>query len=658
MKVLKSRISLKYKIALPFILLVLIVMATVTYFFTIRELGVRVKEVELRMERLANNIASIRSVGTNDWSIYQTVIDNQIRLNPDLVYIAILDEKESIKVHALNLDWLDLGVLTDLSDARQVAVIRQLMEGQIAEESRKDFASKSVNIIIGGRDSGTVRVGFSLVDLNDEMRENLYRNLRMGLIFLILAVLMAFFLSDRIIKPLQKLTKAMLKIPAGDLDHEIDIESNDEIGEMAETFNYVIHGLREKKVIEDFSRDLGTNMELRTVCRMIRKQITTALNADVGIILLRDQDKKFDFHLVDVDQEETSGEAGLVCDQDLYNQLREDPIHVIPLRKLRHLDRFYNQLISQFKLLDSAVLVPMMMDSACLGLFILQRNDTKQEFSENEKYFLRTLIQQGVLAIENALLMEEQAEKERMKRELEIARSVQQSLLPVDMPQIPYVDIHGCCLPATEIGGDYFDFFALDHDRLGIVIADVTGKGASAAFYMAVVKGLMLSLTHQTDSPKALLCELNRRLWNQMDRKIFITMIYGVLDPGQKRLVFSRAGHNGLMVKKSDEKNIVCLAPKGIGLGLESGPVFDKTIEEELILLNRNDRILLFTDGAFEARNANADDFGESRLMEIFNLTEDLSAGAYNKQIMESISQFSGQTEPHDDITLITLRML
>ncbi|NQT26610.1 SpoIIE family protein phosphatase [candidate division KSB1 bacterium] len=636
-------------------LLVLIVMATVTYFFTIRELGLRVDQMEERMERLANNIASIRSVETDDWSIYQTVIDNQIRLNRELVYIAILDENENIKAHALNVDWVDLGTDTELTTARQAAVIRRLMEGQIAEESQRDFASKSVNIMMSGRDSGTVRVGFSLVDLNNDMLENLYRNLRLGLIFLILAILMSLFLSDRIIKPLQKLTKAMLKIPAGDLDSEIHIESNDEIGEMAETFNFVVHGLREKKVIENFSRDLGTNMDLKTVCRMIRDQITTALQADTGILLLRDQDKEFDFHLIDVDHDESSTESPLVCDEELLKTLLDDPIHVIPLRKLKEVENFYTTLKTRFKLTDSAVLVPMMMQDACLGLFILQR---KEDITENEKYFLRTLIQQGMMAIENALLLEEQAEKERLKRELEIARTMQQSLLPIQMPQIKNVDLHGCCLPAAEIGGDYFDFFELENGKLGIVIADVTGKGASAAFYMAVVKGLMLSLSRSQHSPAQLLSELNRRLWNQMDRKIFITMIYCILDPEKRRFIFSRAGHNGLMVKTADKEDVYCLSPRGIGLGLESGPIFDDTIEEEEIQLNKGDRILLFTDGAFETRNCDADEFGESRLMEIFTVSEGMNAAGYNSRILESISAFSEQSEPHDDITLITLKIL
>lgn len=651
----KRKFSLKYKIAFAFMLLVVIVMATVTYFFTIRELGLRVNEVELRMERLANNIASIRAVETEDWSIYQTVIDNQIRLNPDVVYIAILDENEILQAHSLNPEWIDLDGALPLSPARQAAVVRQLMQGRIAEESRRDFASKSVNIMMGGRDSGTVRVGFSLIELNNDMLENLHRNLRLGLIFLVLAVLMSYVISGRIIKPLQKLTGAMRGIPAGELDQEMHIGSNDEIGEMAETFNFVVHGLREKKVIEDFSRDLGSGMDLKAVCRMIRDRIIAALQADSGILLIRDRDKPIDFHLIEIDRNTAPGDAPLICDASLYRILSAKRNRVIELAELNALDRFYPVMKSRFQLHDSAVLAPMLMQDACLGIFVLQRRTV---FDANEKYFLHTLIQQGVLAIENALLLEEQAEKERLKRELEIARSVQQSLLPHGMPHVRGADIHGCCVPAAEIGGDYFDFFELEDGKLGMVIADVTGKGASAAFYMAVVKGLMLSLSRLLRSPKTLLCEINRRLWNQMDRKIFITMIYGIFDPADRRYVFSRAGHNGVIVKSEEKGGVFGLAPKGIGLGLESGPIFDKTIEEEEIRLQSGDSILLFTDGAFEARNREEEEFGEQRLMACFEGAEGLNAAACNTALLKSISAFSKETVPHDDITLITLRIL
>ena len=143
------------------------------------------------------------------------------------------------------------------------------------------------------------------------------------------------------------------------------------------------------------------------------------------------------------------------------------------------------------------------------------------------------------MAIENALLLNELTEQERLKRELEIARTVQNSLLPQSNPEISGLDIDGLCIPATEIGGDYFDFFPLDNHTLGIAIADVTGKGTSAAFYMAVVKGIMLSLTPIFSSPQQLLSELNRRLYGTMERKIFVTMIYGIFDIKKNKLTLT-----------------------------------------------------------------------------------------------------------------------
>jgi serine phosphatase RsbU (regulator of sigma subunit)/HAMP domain-containing protein len=650
----KHRFSLKYKIAFTFMLLVVIVMATVTYLFTIRELGLRVNQVELRMERLANNLASIRSVETEDWSIYQTIIDNQIRLNPDVVYIAILNEEERLQAHTLNADWVDLGISAELSPSRQASVVRQLMEGRVAEESQRDFASKSVNIMMGGRDSGSVRVGFSLVDLNNEMLENLYRNLRLGLIFLILAVLMSLFLSDRIIKPLQKLTKAMLKIPAGELDQEMLIRSHDEIGEMARTFNWMVLGLREKKVIEDFTRELGGGLELKTLCCMIRDRIGQALDAEEAILLLRDKNQDCDFYLTDV------GESGpekldVHCSPAVYRSFQADP-EPRPLASLAAFPEFHEEIKSRFFLSDRALLFPMHIKGDCLGLFILQARE-KRPVDAHQKAFLSTLVAQGVMAIENALLMQDLTEKERLKREIEIARSVQQKLLPGQNPDVKGLEIDGRCVSAVEVGGDYFDFFELDGSKTGIVIADVTGKGTSAAFYMAMIKGLMLSLAAVYASPKKLLTEINRRLWGRMERKIFVTMIYAVYDPKARTLVYARAGHNGLMIRKRKTGENLCLAPKGIGLGLEEGSLFNQSIEEETIKVDSGDRLLFYTDGAFEARNLKDEEFGEARLLDIFGDSESKTAAQINESILAAVADFTTGALPHDDITLIAINV-
>ncbi len=166
-------------------------------------------------------------------------------------------------------------------------------------------------------------------------------------------------------------------------------------------------------------------------------------------------------------------------------------------------------------------------------------------------------------------LLRQSAEKERLEEELRIARSIQMSLLPKDRITIPGLSIAALCLPATEVGGDYYDFLPMDEDRVAMLIADVSGKGTSAALYMAELKGLMLSLAIIYDSSRKLLVEANKILSENLDSRSFITMAYAVIDMKNRTMTYARAGHSPIFQVspngKGDRARV--LAPDGLGLG-------------------------------------------------------------------------------------------
>ena len=145
-------------------------------------------------------------------------------------------------------------------------------------------------------------------------------------------------------------------------------------------------------------------------------------------------------------------------------------------------------------------------------------------------------------------LLHVQREKQRLDDELRIAREIQKSLLPVQPPAIAGLSIADLCEPAREVGGDYYDFFELGPRQLGVLIADVSGKGTSAALYMAELKGLMLALSHTERSPRRLLIDVNRLLADHLDNRSFITMTYAVIDLDAGTLTCARAGHTPLIV--------------------------------------------------------------------------------------------------------------
>jgi sigma-B regulation protein RsbU (phosphoserine phosphatase) len=254
-------------------------------------------------------------------------------------------------------------------------------------------------------------------------------------------------------------------------------------------------------------------------------------------------------------------------------------------------------------------------------------------------------------------LLREQAEKERLEEELRIARQIQMSLLPQDTVGLPGLRIAALCLPAAEVGGDYYDLLPLSDTRMGVLVADVSGKGTSAALYMAELKGLVLSLSRIHDSPARLLAEANRILAANMDSRSFITMTYAVVDTAARTLRYARAGHNPLIRLEAATGRTHVLAPQGIGLGMDRGDRFEEVLEEAEVKLAQGDVFLFFTDGLSEAMNAQAELFGEQRLRDVIEQAEALGTDDLKDRILDSVRDFVGGAAQHDDMTMVILKV-
>jgi len=189
-------------------------------------------------------------------------------------------------------------------------------------------------------------------------------------------------------------------------------------------------------------------------------------------------------------------------------------------------------------------------------------------------------------------------------------------------------------------------------------VADVSGKGTSAALYMAELKGLVLSLSRICDSPARLLSEANRILSANMDARSFVTMTYAVVDTAARRMRYARAGHNPLIHLEARTGRTHVLAPAGLGLGLDSGARFDKILEERELPLEPGDFFLFFTDGLSEAMNPTAELFGEGRLRRILEDAGGLGSDELKERILEEVRGFVAGAAQHDDMTLVVLKVV
>ncbi len=247
-------------------------------------------------------------------------------------------------------------------------------------------------------------------------------------------------------------------------------------------------------------------------------------------------------------------------------------------------------------------------------------------------------------------------ERQRMQRELEIARDVQMSFLPVKDPLFQNLDIAGKCIPANEVGGDYYDYVVLDKNRLGIIIGDVSGKGTQAAFYMTLAKGFVKALSKTVDSPSEFLIKINELFFENVERGTFISMIYGIFDVDARTLTFSRAGHNPVIAKHSGKKEIELLNPVGLALGLEKGKIFNSTIKEIKVDLHPGDTFVFYTDGFTEAMNKYKLEFTEERLTETILKSIDLSANDILEKTIGDVKTFIGKAMQHDDMTMVVVK--
>jgi sigma-B regulation protein RsbU (phosphoserine phosphatase) len=255
-------------------------------------------------------------------------------------------------------------------------------------------------------------------------------------------------------------------------------------------------------------------------------------------------------------------------------------------------------------------------------------------------------------------LLVQAAEKKRLEEELRIARGIQMSLLPHGTLEIPGISVSAVCVPAREVGGDYYDLLRLDDHRLGLLVADVAGKGTSAALYMAELKGLMLSLSRIHASPRALLVEANQIVSEHLDNRSFITMIYAVVDVKRRTLTYARAGHTPLVYIPAGEAMARVLAPDGLVLGLrvDQEGLFERLLVEQTVAFDDGDLFVLFTDGISEAMNAADDCFGEQRLSRVIEEGRRLAPEALRDRILAEVDGFVVGAPQHDDMTLIVLR--
>lgn len=298
----------------------------------------------------------------------------------------------------------------------------------------------------------------------------------------------------------------------------------------------------------------------------------------------------------------------------------------------------------------SLLIIPIIAISERIGTLVLT-NVYEFGFDSNELIVMSAFSSNLKIAIENAKLMKDSIEKEKYKNELILARNIQQKLLPQTLPIFDKYSISAFNLPATEVGGDYYDIVTLKNGNPCIIVGDVSGKGISAAFYMAQLKGVVLSHSKNSSNAKDLLSKVNDTLFGNMEKQMYITISAIVLDLKGNSIDFCRAGHMPLIVNKENQINLY--TPKGLGIGLVNCVKFNNFTESIEINIKKNDSLLLFTDGVNELQLSNNEEFGYEPLKKA--LINNTNANSIINSIKSDILKKKGDLISHDDMTLVSV---
>ncbi len=415
------------------------------------------------------------------------------------------------------------------------------------------------------------------------------------------------------------------------------------------------------RLLHELGCAFAARTELEDLCRLVISKCGEALHAEgVGILLL--DEKKQELYFPYVANEDPEAAQRLL--QMRFAATRGIAGEVLRSGKPIRVDdtstdsRFYSGADQQSRTTTrDLIAAPLRSEQGTIGVLQAVNRRTSASasahFSDDDLAFLEALSGSVAVAIDNARAMEERAALRALRREVEIASEIQQSILPRVFPAFPErqdFDLFAAMIPARDVGGDFYDYFLITPSQLALVIADVSGKGVPAALFMAVSRTLLRATALNGPSPAACLRTVNRLLCAENSAEMFVSLFYGILDTDSGRFTYSNGGHNPPFVVRRGAPAVALPAKPGCVLGAMD----IATYQDATILIEPHDTLLLYTDGVSEAMNSRDELYGEERLQQLLGSPVD-SPRALIDTILADVQRHSLDTEQSDDITLLAV---
>lgn len=300
----------------------------------------------------------------------------------------------------------------------------------------------------------------------------------------------------------------------------------------------------------------------------------------------------------------------------------------------------------------SLLVAPLAVKGDVLGAMVLEEGEASPRLRERRREIITGIADQAALAVQNDRLQEEMAGRERLERELQLAREIQQAFMPSTLPRLAGWELAVAWRAARQVAGDFYDYFELPGGRLGLVIADVADKGMPAALFMVLTRTLVRAAALESTSPATVLRRVNDLLVPDAQQGMFVTAFYAILVPETHELIYANAGHNLPLLLRSATGEQQQLRKGGMALGVLEGV----DLEDNVVRVEPGDCLVCYTDGVTDALSSDEELFGQERLRAAIRSGSGGSAQAILDAVDQSIRDFVGDTPPFDDLTLLVLR--
>lgn len=406
--------------------------------------------------------------------------------------------------------------------------------------------------------------------------------------------------------------------------------------------------VEELTILNDLARAIGASLNSQEIINTIIRRSLRALNAEQGVItMVHDHANEPTKTLIRTMSESREYEA-FHLDQSLlgWMQINKKPLSMN--------DPANDHRFRGLKLegsIRSLLCVPLLVKSELKGVISVCNKKDEDGFTPEDQRLLAIIAAQSAQIIETARLYEEEKALTSVREELRLALDIQLGLLPKTFPEIPGYRIAGSSAPAQMVGGDYFDFIAIDENRLAITLGDVSGKGLPAALLMSNLQATIRGMTLLDVSPAECLSRSNRLMYQSTDANKFASLFYGIVDTRNHRLSYSSAGHDLPFLVYGQQEPIRLKAG-----GLLLSCLEDSEYEEDSVALEPGGLLVIYSDGITEARSEDNEEFGEERLSEVVMKHKDLSPQDLIQRITESVKEFAGNLPQMDDMTLVVVK--